>query len=339
MADLVMGTPQNLWVRYNINGGSPTAPDYNIIFPYWGFYVNDKFRINTKWTVSVGLRYDLSIPDYTPNPSVAPCCAIYTATPDGGVLKYPGIATGLPIHYLSASKKDFAPRISIIFSPTPQTVFRAGYGIFYDTGASQISNNVGNAAYGASASVNYNVNNVTLGAPPDTPVLNLTNIFPAPLTTTLGTFPVPTGTGEGYEGDGQLTSITYYDQKSVPLPYYQRMLVDFQHQLGSRDVFTISYAGAQGRKGQNEVNMNLPPYQTGWIYGAGVGDPTFNAARPNNAGRFGDIYVIRPNLNSFYRRWRRPGVPILQYLRSWRIESIPSPPLRLQLDMEPTLWQ
>jgi hypothetical protein len=46
--------------------------------------------------------------------------------------------------------------------------------------------------------------------------------------------------------------------------------------------------------------MNLPPYQTGWIYGAGVGDPTFNAARPNNAGRFGDIYVIRPNLNSFY---------------------------------------
>ena len=33
---------------------------------------------------------------------------------------------------------------------------------------------------------------------------------------------------------------------------------------------------------------------------AGVGDPTFNAARPNNAGRFSDIYVIRPQLNSFY---------------------------------------
>jgi Carboxypeptidase regulatory-like domain/TonB dependent receptor len=300
MADLVMGTPQNLWVRYTINGGSPTAPDYNIIFPYWGFYINDKFRINPKWTISAGLRYDLNIPDYTPNPSIAPCCAIYTATPDGGVLKYPGIATGLPVHYLSASKKDFAPRISIIYSPTPQTVFRAGYGIFYDTGASQISNNVGNAIYGTSASVNYNVNSVTLGAPPDTPVLNLSSIFPAPLETTLGTFPVSTGPGQGYEGDGQLTSITYYDQKSVPLPYYQRMLVDFQHQLTSQDSFTISYAGAQGRKGQNEVNMNLPPYQTGWIYGAGVGDPTFNAARPNNVGRFGDIYVIRPNLNSFY---------------------------------------
>ena len=38
-----------------------------------------------------------------------------------------------------------------------------------------------------------------------------------------------------------------------------------------------------------------PPYKTGW--------PTqnaFNAARPNNFGRFSDIYVVRPNLNSHY---------------------------------------
>jgi hypothetical protein len=300
MADLVMGLPNNLWVRYTVNGGTPTSPDYNTVFPYWGLYVNEKFRVNSKLTVSAGLRYDLSIPDYTPNPYIAPCCAIYTPTPEGGVMKYPGIASGLPEHYLSAPKKDFAPRISIAYSPTPQRVIRAGYGIFYDTGASLISNNVGNASYGTAATVNYNVNNVTLGDPPDTPALNLSNIFPAPLNTTLGTFPVSTGKGQGYVGAGQLTSITYYDQKSVPLPYYQRMLLDFQQQVGSHDVFTLSYAGAQGRKGQNEMNINLPPYQTGWIYGGGGGDPTFNAARPNNAGRFSDIYVIRPNLNAFY---------------------------------------
>ena len=189
MADLVMGLPQNLLVRYNINGGSPTAPDYNIIFPYWGFYMNDKFRINTKWTVSAGLRYDLSIPDYTPNPSVAPCCAIYTPTPEGGVLKYPGIAAGVPIHYLTASKKDFAPRISIIYSPTPQTVFRAGYGIFYDYGASQISNNVGNAIYGTSAAVNYNVNNVTLGAAAGHSRLELIEHLPSPFDDDPGNIP------------------------------------------------------------------------------------------------------------------------------------------------------
>ncbi len=300
MADLEMGAPSNLFVRYAINGGGPTSPDYNIVFPYWGFYGNDKFRISPKLTITAGLRYDLSIPAYTPNPKIAPCCAIYTANPDGGILAYPGIATGLPIHYLSASKVDFAPRLSIAYSFTPQRVIRAGYGIFYNTGATQISTTVGNAIYGTSSAVNYSVNNTTLGYAPDTPVLTLANVFPAPLSTTLGSFPVPTGPGEGYDGDGQLAGITYYDQKSVPLPYYQRMIVDLQQQVGAHDVFTLSYAGVQGRKGTNETNLNLPPYQTGWIYGAGVGDPTYNAARPNNIGRFGDIYVIRPNLNSFY---------------------------------------
>ena len=300
MADLLMGLPSNMWVRYTINGGTPTSPDYNIIFPSWGFYANDKFRLSPKLTVSAGLRYELSIPDYTPDPKTAPCCAIYTATADGGVLKYPGIAPGLSNHYLSAPKGDFAPRVSLAYSFTPQRVIRAGYGIFYDTGASQISNSVGNAIYGTSAAVNYNVNNTTIGAPFDTPVLNLSNIFPAPQSTTLGSFPVSTGPGEGYQGDGQYASITYYDQKSMPLPYYQRMMLDLQQQIGGHDIFTLSYAGAQGRKGQQETNINLPAYQTGWAAGGGVGDPAFNAARPNNTGRFGDIYVMRPRLNSFY---------------------------------------
>ncbi len=303
MADLVMGTPSDMWIRYTINGGNATSPNYNILFPYWGFYANDKFRLSPKLTFSAGLRWDLSIPDYTPNPSIAPCCAIYTANatlPSGGVLEYPGIASGLPIHYRSASKDDFAPRIAIAFSPTLRTVVRAGYGIFYNAGASQISNSVGTAIYGTSSAVNYNEDNATLGKPVDTPYLTLADVFPAPQSTSLGSFPDPTGTGEGTDGPGALTGITYYDQKSTPLPYYQRMLLDLQEQVAARDVVVVSYAGVQGRKGTQEVNINLPPYQTGWTYGGGSGDPAFNAARPNNTGYFSDIYVIRPRLNSFY---------------------------------------
>ena len=172
--------------------------------------------------------------------------------------------------------------------------------MFYDTGATQTSNAVGNAIYGTTAGTNYSVNNATLNAPPDTPVMNLASIFPTPLTTTLGSFPVSTGKGEGYDGDSALTSITYYDQKSTPLPYYQRMLLDLQQQVGAHDVFVLSYAGVQGRKGANQQNINLPPYQTGWSNGGGGGDPAFNAARPNNTGRFGDVYVMRPTLNSHY---------------------------------------
>jgi hypothetical protein len=324
MADLVMGTPTDLWVRYVINGTSTTtAPVYNILFPYWGFYGNDKFRISPKLTVSAGLRYDLSIPDYTPKPSIAPCCAIYTPTSDGGVLEYPGIATGLPTHYLSAPKLDFAPRLSIAYSPNLKTVVRAGYGLYYDTGANVISNNLGNAAYGTSAAVNYNVDNTTLGrtATIDTPYLNLSDIFPSPATTTLGSFPVSTGPGQGYAGVEAFSSITYYDQKSTPLPYIQRFLFDVQRQVADHDVFTVSYAGAQGRKGQNEANINLPPYQTDWPLGGGGGDPSYNAARPNNIGRFGDIYVMRPMINSYYNaliaQYRHDFSRSFQFLSSY----------------------
>ena len=101
-------------------------------------------------------------------------------------------------------------------------------------------------------------------------------------------------------GESALTPITYLDQKSTPLPYYQRMMLDVQQSLGRHDTLTLGYAGVQGRRGLNQVDLNLPAYQTGWIYGGGQYDPTFNAARPNNVGRFSDINVYRNNINSHY---------------------------------------
>lgn len=320
MADLAMGLPSDMWVRYNINGGGPTAPDLNIIFPSFGFYGNDRYRISPKLTVSLGLRYDLSIPWYTPKPSIAPCCAVYEADPTGGVLAYPGIAPGLASHYLSAPKKSFAPRIGVTYSPSPNTVVRAAYGIFYDTGSTQISNNVGVAMYGTSAAVNYNYNNLTLGLPQDTPFLTLGDTFPAPKTTTLGTFPVSTGKGRGYEGDNQWATVTYYDQKSMPLPYYQKFVLDIQRQLGQHDVFEISYNGTLGRRGWNLQNMNLPPYRTGWVAGSGAATE-FDEARPNNSGRWGDVYVLRPQLNTSYNalilQWKHVYNNGLEFLSNY----------------------
>lgn len=300
IADLEMGIVNNMWVRHTIQGGSATAPDYNVRFPNWGLYVNDRYRVTSKLTVSAGLRYNLTIPAFTPNPTIAPCCIVYKPTADGGIVEYPGIAPGLPEHYLSAPKRDFAPRISIAYHLMPKTMIRAAYGIFFDTGATQVSERVGNAMYSGNwGGVNYDVNNSTLGVPADTPDLTLQNIFPVPTSTTLGTFPVSTGKGQGYYGDLQWAGLTYYDQNSTPVPYIQRELFQIEQQLGSHDAITLSYAGAQGRKGPNQENINLPPYQTGWVAGSGAVSE-FNAARPNNSGRFGDVYVVVPNLNSSY---------------------------------------
>jgi hypothetical protein len=293
MADLAMGLPQVIHQRYNFVGGDATSPELNVVFPYWGMYVNDRFQISPKLTFSAGLRYDLNIPLYARNNL---CCAVYTPTSDGGILQLPGISPNISQHYLSAPKLDFAPRLSIAYSPNEKTVVRVGYGIFYDAGATQISGAVGNALNGTPGYfIGSEISNVTEGVPSDTPALGLGNIFQAAPSLQPGEYPVSTGKGQGYFGDGVEQAIYYFDQKSTPLPYYQRFLVDVQRQVSSNDTVTLSYVGAQGRKGSNYVNMNLPAYQTGW--------PTinaFDAARPNNAGRFSDIYVQRSNLNSHY---------------------------------------
>jgi hypothetical protein len=304
IADLVMGTPQVIHQRYNFVGGNATSPELDVVFPYWGAYVNDKFQVNPRLTISAGLRYDLAIPLYAQN---SLCCALYTPTSDGGILKIPGIAAGVPQHFLSAPKLDFAPRVSIAYSPTDTLVLRAGYGIFYDSGATQISNALGYTTQGVPGyNIGDELSNVNLGYPADTPVLNLSQIFQAQPNLTPGQYPVSTGPGQGYFGAGQETPIYYLDQKSTPLPYYQRMIADAQKQLTPQDTVTLSYIGAQGRKGSNFVNTNLPPYQTGW-----PSQNAFNAARPNNLGRFSDIYVERPTLNSFY------NAAVIQYNRQF----------------------
>jgi len=293
MADLVMGLPQDLHQPYLFTGYTPPAPESWNIFPYWGVYGNDKFHLTPKLMISGGLRYDLSIPIFN---NLNQCCVVYSPTSDGGVLKLAGFAQGVPQHYLSAQKHYFAPRVSFAYSPTSKWTVRGGYGIFFLSGSTQMSayqNDLLGSPSGYETGDDQN--NVTVGAQSDTPVLGLSQILQTQSTLPLGQFPVSTGPGQGYFGDGQLTTVAYQDQGSTPLPYYQRFIVDLQRELTTRDMLTVSYNGVQGRKGSNEVNENLAPYATGWST-----QNAYDAARPNNVGRFGDIYVLRPTLNSHF---------------------------------------
>jgi hypothetical protein len=76
---------------------------------------------------------------YSPDTESNPCCPVYVPNASGGVEAYPGVASGIAQHFIPASKVDFAPRLSVVYSPNDKTAIRAGYGIFYVTGASYIS--------------------------------------------------------------------------------------------------------------------------------------------------------------------------------------------------------
>jgi hypothetical protein len=58
---------------------------------------------------------------------------------------------------------------------------------------------------------------------------------------------------------------------------------------------SLSYNGGRGTRLLMWDNLNQAPYRVGW-----ASTSVFNAARPNNNGRFGDVWVLRSGLDSFY---------------------------------------
>ncbi len=74
--------------------GNPVAAQTN---PNVGFYVQDSWRLNPKFTVNAGLRYDLEFLDT-----------------------------------LATDTNNVSPRLGIAWSVTPKTVVRASAGLFYD---------------------------------------------------------------------------------------------------------------------------------------------------------------------------------------------------------------
>jgi hypothetical protein len=285
-AEVLLGLPSVIHQRYSYTSGGPFAPEPNSVVPYYGAYFNDKLQVTQRLTVSYGLRYEVPVPIYAVNNI---CCAIYQPATD--TLAIPGIAPGVAKHYAPAPKHDFAPRLSLAMQLRPTLVVRAGYGLYYNSGASQISNLLSGAFYGGvpGGFVGNEIDNAT----PQT--ASLSQVFPSSPQVAVGTFPVSTGPGQGYYGDGAYQTVFYADQQSFRTPYIHRYLLDIQQEVAHNSVITLSYIGAEGRNGWYFVNANAAPYQTGW-----PDSTTYNAARPHNSGRFGDIYLQRSGLTSNY---------------------------------------
>ena len=288
VADLLLGIPSNMQQRYNLTDGDDGL---NFVMPYWGFYVEDKWQFRSNWTLSAGLRYDLGIQTYSGNRYGN---AVVDRSFDGWQLQIPGRAPGLDLHYLPADKNNFAPRISLAYEPTPGWVVRGGYGVFYDLGLTVTSGQrMGDGFGGVPGYVGDYYANFRFDAPDDVPVMSLDDVYPAPATLAVGTYPISTGPGSGYF-DYQ-ASVKYMDQSSTATPYYHRFVVGTEKQIGGRTALRFFYTGSRGRDLPYFENQNIPAYQTGW-----PSDDEFNDARPNNNGRFADVRVTRFGLQSTY---------------------------------------
>ncbi len=109
------------------------SPDVQMVISNWSLFAQDTWSIAHNLTVTYGLRWDYntapSSPNRTPPFTVNQVSDLSTATiaPAGRPLWHP-------------EKDDFAPRLGLAWQARPKLVLRAGAGIFYDLGYSDITN-------------------------------------------------------------------------------------------------------------------------------------------------------------------------------------------------------
>ena len=148
---------------------------------------------------------------------------------------YAGL-NGNPTTQGNPPKIKASPRVGIVYSVDPNTVIRAGYGLYWAPynypAPSTATNNYGQVGFAQNT-----ISPQTLPASGGTPAVSITNPFPnglvQPLGSSLGSL---TGVG---------TNISYVDQNGTA-PRVQQFSLDFQRELPGAQAVTVSYGGSRG---------------------------------------------------------------------------------------------
>jgi hypothetical protein len=217
---------------------------------YFAFFGNDDWKVNNKLTLNLGLRYDLPIPvteqadrmsyvDPTlPNPGAGNLPGAYVFEGSG-----PGRLGGNSPQ--SIFKKALGPRVGAAYALDPNTVIRAGYGIYFST--QRVGGFAENDSQGFSSSYTY-----PNPASPQTPVVVLSQITAYP--GKLPPFIDPTVM------NGQSNAL-FLESKVDRPGTIQNWTLDVQRQLPFQTIVDVAYIGAHGDHLQaflHDPNQGLP---------------------------------------------------------------------------------
>jgi len=121
-------------------------------FRYWGFYLQDDFRVTQNFTLNVGLRYDINgyfrVRTGNGTNFCLGCMNPYTGLK--GQVVFEGSSQFPKGDIAPANQGSWGPRLHFSWSPFSdrKTVIRGGYGIFYSNSLTEI-NSPGQAAANA----------------------------------------------------------------------------------------------------------------------------------------------------------------------------------------------
>jgi len=255
LATLLLGYPSGDPGNQSRIGVSAPA---NYFIQYYGAYLQDDFRVNSKLTINGGLRIEHESGlqeeenrftvafDRTLNPGGALGAISVNGNPVRGGLVYAGV-NGAPTEQGNQPAIKLSPRFGLVYSVNPQTVIRGGYGIYQAPWNYAF---LGAANYGQ---VGYSQNTFS-NQGQFQPTLTINNTFPGGVTQ-------PRGNSLGaLEGVG--SNIEFIDQDKGA-PYVQQYSFDINRELPGNIAVGFEYSGATGRNlgygGANDsatININ-----------------------------------------------------------------------------------
>jgi len=204
----------------------------SIINKYYGFFLQDDWRVTSKLTLNVGLRYEYETPR-TERYNRATRGFDRNAT---SPLQAPGLTLrgglvyaatgGLPRGIYAPDRNNFAPRFGFAYSLTPKTIFRGGYALHYIP------------VVGSVDAVGYSVNTaVVTSTDGQTPRDRLSNPFPN------GLLPA---TGNALGLSTLLGQNISFVEPGDRTPRFHTWNFNIQRALMSKTLFQIGYVGSRG---------------------------------------------------------------------------------------------
>ena len=193
-------------------------------------YAMDDFRLSQKLTLNLGVRYDLFTPmveqfDRLANFDFA--TGQFVAPQQSGVSRSGNVRTDF---------NNFAPRIGFAWTPwNDKTVFRGGYGIFYDQQANQND-----------AELSYNPTGLffsqTIFSPPNQPNMRISDGYPTPVYPTIA------------DPSGRASAALFNNRTT----YIEEWNLDVERAISKSMAVQIAYVGTHGVKLAHLANLNQP---------------------------------------------------------------------------------
>lgn len=249
LASLLIGTPSGGSISHDPVPSSASA--------YYGVYLQDDWKVTSRFTLNIGLRYDVDTPrterynrySYFDLDAPSPIAGRVPGYSDlRGAMRFTDSDNRQQV---PTDRNNWGPRFGFAYQILPTTVFRGAYGVMYSGSMMQAAGSSGSAGmegYRGSTPFISSLDNRT-------PATFLRNPYPSG-------FNLPLGAVEG-TNSGAATNLGlgvgesfFIDSRN---PVIQQWNATVQHQLPGSTVIEVGYLGSKGNHlvdGEGSMNYN-----------------------------------------------------------------------------------